>query len=216
MRDQSTSERRRYNSALRAEKARRTRDRVLAAAASEFSSRGWSGTTLGSVAGRANVSPKTIEALFGTKARLLTASVDFAIRGDAGPKPMPQRDAIAEMEAAPTASAMLRLHAAHMRRVNRRSAAIAAAVEHAAQSDLTVHRLWRRMNRNRAYAVNWAAAVLLTKEGRRHDLSEADAKSGFWVALDWGTYRTLTQHGGLSAKRFEAWLVDFYTRQFLE
>ena len=216
MRDQSTSGRRRYNSSLRAENARRTRDRVLGAAASEFSSRGWSGTTLGSVAVRAGVSPKTIEALFGTKAHLLTASVDFAIRGDAGPKSMPQRDAIAEMEAAPTASAMLRLHAAHLRRVNRRSAGIAAAVEHAARSDVTVRRLWRRMNRNRAYAVNWAATVLLTKDGRRRDVSEADARSSFWVALDWGTYRTLTQHGGLSALGFEVWLTDFYTRQFLE
>lgn len=216
MRDRSTSERRPYKSAVRAEKARRTRDSVLAAAAGEFSSHGWSGTTFSSVAGRASVSPKTVEALFGTKARLLTASVDFAIRGDAGPRPMPLRDAIAEMEAAPTASTMLRLHAAHLRRVNRRSAGIAAAVEHAAQSDRTVQQLWRRMNKNRAYAVNWATTVLLTKGGCRHDLSEADARTGFWVALDWGTYRTLTQHGGLSAKRFEAWLFDFYTRQFLE
>jgi len=189
---------------------------VLAAAAREFATAGWSGTTLASVALRAGVSPKTVEALFGTKAALLAAVVDYTIRGDAGKKPMPQRQAIADMEAAPDAVTMLSLHAAHLRRVNGRSAAIAAAVEHAAHADPAVARLWRQMNNNRSYAVTWACAVLLSKPGRRPSLTEVDARPAFWVAIDWGTYRTLTRYGGLSPRRFEQWLLDFYERQFLE
>jgi AcrR family transcriptional regulator len=200
---------------VRAERARQTRANVLAAAARQFASAGWSGTTLASVAAHAGVSPKTIEALFGTKAALLAASVDYAIRGDAGKKPMPQRQAIREMEAASDASEMLELHAAHLRRVNGRSAGIAVAVEHAARTDPAVARLWRKMNRNRTYAVAWACSLLLSKPGCRTGLTEADAKPAFWVAIDWGTYRTLTQYGGLSPKGFERWLLDFYGRQFL-
>lgn len=167
------------------------------------------------VAARAGVSPKTVEAIFRTKANLLTASVDYAIRGDAGEKPMPRRRAISEMEAAPDAAVMLRLHAAHLTRVNRRSSGIAAVVENAAPTDPSVEALWQRMNDNRAYAVTWATKVMLSKPGTRDDLDEAAARAGFWVAIDWGTYRTLTRYGGLTSRRFEQWLLDFYTRQFL-
>ena len=131
-------------------------------------------------------------------------------------KQMPQREAVTQMEEATDAQTMLKLHAAHLRRVNRRSAGIAAAVEHAAITDSAVARLWRQMNKNRTYAVSWASTLLLSKPGRRPDLTEADAKTAFWVAIDWGTYRTLTQHAGLTAAQFEQWLLDFYHRQFLD
>jgi hypothetical protein len=71
------------------------------------------------------------------------------------------------------------------------------------------------MNQNRTYAVRWAAATLTAKPGLRPGLTPAEAEATFWVALDWGTYRTLTRHAGLSPDRFEAWLRDFYARQFL-
>jgi hypothetical protein len=56
-----------------------------------------------------DVSQKTVEALFGTKASLLKETVDFAIRGDVQPIPIRQREAVAEMEAAAGASEMLDL-----------------------------------------------------------------------------------------------------------
>jgi hypothetical protein len=37
----------------------------------------------------------------------------------------------------------------------------------------------------------------------------------FWVALDWGTYRTLTAHAGLSAAGYEEWLRGYYASAFL-
>lgn len=167
------------------------------------------------IAAKAGVSPKTVEAIFGTKAKLLGSVVDYAIRGDAGKRPMPQRAVVIEMEQARDASTMLDLHASHIRRVNGRSAAIAGVVEQAAPSDADVRALWRSMNRNRAHGVHWAAATLLSKPGRRPTLTEPDAEATFWVALDWGTYRTLTRHAGLSPKRIEDWLRAYYARQFL-
>jgi AcrR family transcriptional regulator len=163
----------------------------------------------------AGVSQKTVEALFGTKAALLQAAVDYAIRGDVEPVPMPQRDAIAEMERAPDAAAMLRLHARHLRAVNGRSARIAAVVEQAAAADPAVASLWRRMNRNREYAVDWATETLFGKRGRRRGLTRDGARTVFWVALDWGTYRTLTALAGLDAGGYERWLVGYYERMLL-
>ena len=204
-----------YNSRVRAEQARQTRDAVLEAAKETFESRGWAGTTMGLTAHRAEVSPKTIEVIFGTKARLLEAAVDYAIRGDSGKRPMPKRPAVADMEAAPDAATMLSLHAAHLRRVNRRSAALAGVVEQAATADASVGVLWRRMNNNRRYAVRWAAATLMAKPGRRPNLAIPEAEATFWVAIDWATYRTLTKYAGLSASDYEAWLRAYYSRQLL-
>jgi AcrR family transcriptional regulator len=189
---------------------------VLAAAKTTFERGGWSGATIAAVAASAGVSPKTVEAIFGTKAALLAAAVDYAIRGDAGKRPMPQRQAIKEMEDARDARTMLRLHAAHLRRVNSRSAGIARVVEQAADSDTTLRVLSQTMNDNRAYAVQWAAATLMSKTGRRATLTKPEAEATFWVSIDWGTFRTLTRHGKLSARQFEEWLNDYYTRLLLD
>jgi AcrR family transcriptional regulator len=97
--------------------------------------------TVRAVAEAAGVSIKTVEALFRTKGALLQTVVDFSIRGDLDPTPMPQRKTIAQMERTPDAATMLELHAAHIRTVNERSARVAWAVEHATASDPTVARL---------------------------------------------------------------------------
>src|SRR5260221_11039473 len=76
---------RRYRSSLRDAQARRTRQRVLDAATAVFLDRGYGGATIRAVAAGARVSVPTVEALFGTKARLLKAAIDVAIAGDDEP-----------------------------------------------------------------------------------------------------------------------------------
>jgi AcrR family transcriptional regulator len=207
--------RRRYHAPARAAAAERTREAVVAAAKREFERRGWSGATMRTVAGTAGVSVKTVEALFRTKSALLETVVDYAIRGDLDPRPMPERDVVARMEAAPDAAAMLALHAAHIRTVNERSAGVAWAVEHAATTDPAVARLWQRMNDNRRFGIGWAVSTLLGKPGREPGLTPAGAEPLFWVAFDWGTYRTLTGPAGLTPAGFEQWLAGYYRRVFL-
>src|SRR2546423_466586 len=135
MTSERTSRKRRYHAPKRAAAAARTYEAVIVAATRAFERRGWSGTTIRAIGADAKVSPKTIEALFATKAGLLRAVVDFAIRGDVQPIPMPRRDSVEKMEAVPDAAAMLRLHAGHLRRINERSARIAWVVEQGATSD---------------------------------------------------------------------------------
>lgn len=188
---------------------------MVAAARDAFEQRGWAGTVLRDIAADAGVSQKLVEAQFGTKAALLHAAVDFAIRGGIDTTPMPQRKAVAQMEEAPDAKTMLDLHARHLRSINERSAAIAHAVEQAATADPAVAQLWQRMNANRAYAVRWATSTLLRKPGRRRGLRQRNVEANFWVALDWNTYRTLTEHAGLTPPEFERWLQRYYQTTLL-
>lgn len=204
-----------YRSVVREEAAKQTRLAVVAAGRDLFAKLGWAGTTMRAVAERADVSLKTVEALFGTKAALLEEVVQFVIRGDLDAIEMPRRDPIVQMEAAPDAATMLRLHARHLRTVNERSAAVAWAVEQAAPSEPAVAELWERMNANRAFAVRWAASALLAKNGRRAGIRRSAAEATFWVALDWGTYRTLTRYARLTPAGYEAWVRGYYAAAFL-
>jgi AcrR family transcriptional regulator len=206
---------RRYDSSGRRAAAAERRHAVVDAARAAFEERGWAGTRVQDVSSSAGVSLKTVEALFRTKAALLQAAVDYAIRGDIEATPMPRRDAIREMEQAADAPTMLQLHARHLRNVNSRSALIASVVEQAASADPAVSALWRTMNRNRTYAVDWATSTLLAKRGRRRGLTRDGARTTFWVALDWETYRTLTERAGLDDDDYERWLTMYYAAMLL-
>jgi len=202
-----------YHAPLREDAALRTRALVTEAAKETFERHGWSGATVPAIAERAGVSPSTVEAIFRTKPVLLKAAVDYAIRGDIDPLPMRDREITTQIEAAPDARSMLELHATHLRGIHARSAHLAFVVEQAAKSDKRVAALWRQMNANRRYGVEWAARNLLEKPGVRH-LDAETVEPVFWVALDWGSYRTLTDQAGLSADDYELWILRYYLRMF--
>jgi AcrR family transcriptional regulator len=205
-----------YHAPKREAAAARTREAIVAAAMRLFADRGWAATTVRSIGDEARVSQKTVEALFGTKAALLEAAVDYAIRGDLDPTPMSQRETIAHIEAAADAATMLARHAAHLRRVHERSAAIARAVEQAAASDPHAAELWAKMNRNRASAIQRATETLMALPERKRGLRRRDVEATFWVAIDWATYRTLTEQAKLTPDKYEAWLRRYYRAAFLE
>lgn len=210
-----TSESRTYNAPARAAAALRTREAIVQSAKAAFEEKGWAGTTIRSIADGADLSPKTVEAVFGTKASLLQAAVDLSIRGDLLDIKINDREGAARIDAAESAAEMLDLHAAHVRAINERTAGIAWVVEHAAPSDPDVARLWKRMTKNRRSGVKWATTTLLAKPDADPSLEPADVENTFWLALDWGTYRSLTEGTGLTAAEFETWLRAYYRRMLL-
>jgi hypothetical protein len=66
------------------------------------------------------------------------------------------------------------------------------------------------MNHNRAYAVRCATATLLAKPGRPRGLRKDRVAATFWIALDWGTYRNLTEQAQLTPDQFQQWLRWHY------
>ncbi len=77
--------RRPYNSALRDERARETRRRLVGAATAHFLTGGYAGTSLAVIAGTAEVSVDTVYKTFGSKIELLKEVLDIAIGGDDTP-----------------------------------------------------------------------------------------------------------------------------------
>ena len=74
---------RKYSSAVRDEQAARTRSRILDAASELFLDRGYARTTMKDIADLAGVARDTVHAVFGTKARVLTALIDLRLVPDA-------------------------------------------------------------------------------------------------------------------------------------
>jgi AcrR family transcriptional regulator len=206
---------RRYHAPRRAAAAAQTREAILHAAKDQFEARGWAATTVAAVAAVAAVSPKTIQALFGTKAALLAAAVDYAIAGDTAEVPIIARDSARSVESAPDAATMLDLHADHIVAINTRSAGLAQVVESAAGTSQLVAGLWEQMTANRRFGARWAATTLLTKPGTRPGLTLEQAERDFVIAMDWGTHRTLTGELGLTPGQVRDWVRNYYQRMFL-
>lgn len=212
---EDVSKTRPYRSDQRTAAAALTRTAIVAAAKELFQTRGWAGATIPLIAAQAGVSISSVEATYKTKAGLLRGVVDFSIRGDVGTATMYQRRAFAEIQEAPDAPTMLSRHAAYVRVINQRSAAIGWVVEQAAPTDRRVAELWQEMNRNRGFGANAAADVLMSKPGHRPDLTQPEASNVFWLAIEWSTYRSLTTHRELSDEAFERWIQDYYRRMLL-
>ena len=204
-----------YHAPQRAAAAARTREAIMTAAQDAFERLGWPGATMRGIAGRAGVSVKTVEALYRTKAELLKHVVDYAIAGDLRPIPLLGREPISAIQAAPDAPAMLDLHARLASAISERSVPIAWVVEQAAPADPDIARLWAQMSDNRRSGARWAAATLLGKPGLPPHVGQDYAEQVFWLAIDPGTYRSLTRGRGLSPAGFETWIRNFYDKMLL-
>ena len=204
-----------YHAPQRAAAAARTREAIVAAAKDVFERLGWSGATMRATADQAGVSIKTVEALYRTKAELLKHAVDYAIAGDLLPVPVADRASVAAQLAAPDASAMLRAHAHHTRSISSRAAPIFWVVEQAASAHPDIAALWAQMSGNRRTGAQWAAATLLTKPGVPPHVGQRYAEEVFWIAIDPGTYRSLTLGRGLTPDDFETWINNFYDKMLL-
>jgi AcrR family transcriptional regulator len=89
-------DKRKYSSVVREEQAARTRTRILDAASELFLEHGYAGTTMKDIAAQADVARDTVHAIFGSKARVLTALIDQRLVPDDSVANVTQRpDALA-------------------------------------------------------------------------------------------------------------------------
>ena len=89
-------DKRKYSSVVREEQAARTRTRILDAASDLFLEHGYARTTMKDIAAQADVARDTVHAIFGSKARVLTALIDQRLVPDDSVANVTQRpDALA-------------------------------------------------------------------------------------------------------------------------
>jgi AcrR family transcriptional regulator len=207
--------RRAYRSPVRAERARRTRAAVLAAAHDLFVARGYAATTIRAVAAAAGVSVPTVEQAFGTKRTLLKQVVDVARAGDDEPVAVLDRAPARVAEATGTAAAFLAVAATEIGVVSARVSAVQAVLATAAVGDPEIAELAREIDAQRRVVAAWLVDGLHQRAGRRPGTDREGAIDAVWTLLDPVVHRRLTADCGWSTDRFTEWLADALARLLL-
>jgi AcrR family transcriptional regulator len=189
----------------RAQRARETRQRIVAAARELFVDQGYGATTLQDVAAAAGVAVQTIYFIFGNKRMLLKELVDVTIAGDDEPVATMDRPWFRDAMATGTADQHLRAHVAGTLRILQRVAAISRMVEAAAAMDAEVAALWPEDDLR--FAVHsTAATALMAKPGARPDVPAEQAADLLYGLLSPELYLVFVGERGWPPGRWEQWV----------
>lgn len=206
---ESDRKKRPYHSRVRQRQAEETRQRILEAAHSQFERQGYAVTTLEAIAEVAEVSPKTIAAVFGSK-RALLAEV---INPEAFSTLVQQL--IEELRATEDPSRRLALVAQITRQAYeplasslellRTAGAVAPELAELAQQVETR----RRQNQARLMA------SLHEQQRLRAGLSFEEATDVLWALTSYDLYRLLVVERRWEPARYETWLAHLLIEQLL-
>lgn len=196
-----------YTSPRRAEQARRTRQRLVAAATATFLARGYAGTTMRAIAAAAGVSVPTVEQQFGTKVRLLKAAIDIAIGGDDDDVPVLDRVWADEGRAAGDVDEFLAIVADVIAPAQSRSAGLVLAVFEGAVTDPELAELSAAMISQRAVTAGWIVDQLAGKAPLRGELDRDDAVDTLWILMDPAVFDRLVRQRGWSVQRYQRWFA---------
>jgi AcrR family transcriptional regulator len=204
-----------YHSPARAEAARRTRRRVVAAARELFEARGYAGTTIDAVAERAGVSRRTVSLSVGSKAALLKTAWDWAVVGDDEPVAMLDRPAIVAMQQVTDPEVLVRHWVGMTLEVGARVAALAGVLARAADVDAQAAELQERIDVERRTG---AAAFLRHLEavgGLRAGLPVEHAVDMCWILMNPLLQHRLRVERGWTPDALEDWLQRLVSASLL-
>jgi AcrR family transcriptional regulator len=204
-----------YHSPRRQEQARLTRRAILDAALPLFVQRGYPGTSLRDIAQTAGVALRTVEAAFGTKAKLLVALRDVVIVGDDEAIPVAERTWYREMLDEPDPRRQLELHARVSCRIKRRTSALIEVIRRAAQFDLEIEELWKIFQDQYMEDQRIVVERLAARGALRAELDPADAAEIIAMSNHPSVYYFAVVERGWSEERFEHWLAGTFIHHLL-
>jgi AcrR family transcriptional regulator len=205
-----------YRSTRREAQARRTRQRIIAAATEQFLARGYAGTTIRAVAAAAGVSIPTVELGFGTKAQLLKAAIDVAIAGDDEPVSMLERDWAAGAQRTTDAGEFLAVVGQTLRPAAVRSAGLVVAAFEALHVDTAIQAVVVQLRHQRSVTVTWIVDGLTERAPLRPTVNRQTAIDTVWLLIDPVVYQRLTRDRGWSNEQYQAWIIDSIQRLLLD
>src|SRR5947209_14014619 len=206
---QSEEEKRPYHSQVRQRQAEETRRRILVAARSLFESRGYAVTTLEAIAELAEVSPKTVTAVFGSK-RVLLAEV---INPEAFSTPVQQL--LEELRATEDPSRRLSLVAQITRQAYEPLASSLELLRTAGAVAPELADVSRQIEGRRRQNQARLIASLREQGALRPGLSFEEATDVLWALTSYDLYRMLVMEQRWPPERYETWLAQLLIEHLL-
>ena len=204
-----TEGKRPYHSRARQRQAEETRRRILAATRELFATRGYAGTTLEAIAEIAEVSPKTISAVYGSKRGILAELVNpdaFSIQF--------QR-LLEELRAAPEPAQRLMLAAKITRRAYQPLVSEFELLRTAGAVAPELADLARQIEARRRENQSRLVIYLHEQQALRHDLTLEEATDMLWALTGYDLYRMLVVEQRWPPERYESWLGQLLVHHLL-
>lgn len=199
-----------YHSLARQRQAEETRQRILVATRELFATRGYAGTTLEAIAEIAEISPKTISAVFGSKRGILAELINpdaFSAR---------VQQLLDELRAAPEPSHRLLLVAQITRRAYEPLALELELLRTAGAVAPELAELARQIGARRRENQSRLIAYLHEQRALRHDLPPEEATDVLWALTSFDLYRMLVVEQHWSPERYETWLAQLLVQHLLQ
>jgi AcrR family transcriptional regulator len=206
---QSREEKRPYHSRVRQRQAEETRRRILVAARELFESRGYAVTTLDAIAELAEVSPKTVTAVFGSKLALLAE----VINPEAFSTPVQQL--IEELRATEDPSRRLSLVAQITRQAYEPLASSLELLRTAGAVAPELADVARQTEARRRQNQARLIAFLHERGALRPGLSLKEATDVLWALTSYELYRMLIVEQRWVPERYETWLAQLLVQHLL-
>jgi AcrR family transcriptional regulator len=197
--------RRRYHSPLREQRAKQTREAVLAAATRLFTTQGWAATGMRDIAREAGTATETLYSYFPSKTALLQAVIDIAVVGDEAPVPLAERPeftALAEGSRAERIAASARL----VTDIQVRTAGLAKLLREAAYGDETIAEMLDATRARQRVDTEGALRLVLRRDPEAREIDSV------WAVVSIEVFLLLVEVRGWSVQEYESWLTETLDR----
>jgi len=200
-----------YDASRRQAEARARQRRVVDAARELFLQRGYGATTIGDIAGAADVSVPLVYAAFESKAGVLSRVVETAITGDETAPPVLEQPAGQEILAEPDLAKRLDTIVQLMRLSHERAAALIQLVESARASDPALGTLAEAIDASLRQDARVFVDAIPTKALRR-GITRQEAADLLYMLCAARNWIILVEHCGWAPNQYERWMLDIMTR----
>jgi AcrR family transcriptional regulator len=199
-------QRRSYDSTLRQQQARRTRETILDVARTRFLGHGFAPTTIASIAEGAGVSVDTIYKSFGGKPGLVRAICEQALAGEGPVHAETRSDALQAAELDP--HAVIRGFGSLSTEVAPRVSPVLLLIRDAAAADAEMASLQAEMNTRRLERMTHNAGNLARAGHLRDDVTIERAAEIMWTYSSPELYELLVLIRGWPLDRFGTFIAD--------
>jgi AcrR family transcriptional regulator len=200
-------ERRPYRSPTRRRQAAETRARILGAARDLLARHGYAGTTVEAIAAAAEVSPKTVSAVVGSKRDILAGLVNPAAFDP------PIKDLLDRVRASTEPLRRIELVASITRRVYESLGAEFELLRTAGGVATELVELGRQIEARRRQNQSSIVTQLRDNGLLRRDRSLEEATDVLWSLTSYDVYRMLVSERHWAPERYERWLTAVLVEQ---
>jgi len=206
---------RKYDSSRRKAQARETRSQILEAARALFLERGYAGTTIEAIAGKAGVAQETVYAVFKNKYMILHFLFNISVGGDEQrvrviDRPEPQ----AILHDTDQRRQLIQF-AQGMTEILSRAAPLLEIMRTAAKTEPELKGLLRRFLRERLENMKIVAEHVASNGPLRRGADKDTAGELIWTMTSPELFQLLSVDLGWSPKKYAEWLTDTLTRLLL-